>query len=218
MNLSHVTRWMTLLCSAALLAALALPTAQASTPVDAGWVLTKMARPAPMRTQFVEVRSSRYLKTPLRIYGEYSRPDNISMVRTVVAPYSEVTKLQGSTATITRGSSVRTFSLSRVPELAGMQASFGALLSGDQSALKKDFSVTSTGTREQWTLLMTPKNAALAKQIQDITLYGRGAELRCIETRGKAQGQMQRTLLASAAAAIKGQTSDSVLVATCHGQ
>jgi hypothetical protein len=210
---------MTPLCSAVLLATLWAPTSRAATPqVDVNWVLAKMARPAPMRTQFVEVRSSDYLKTPMRIFGEYSRPDNASMVRTVTAPYSEVTTLHGTTATITRGKSVRTFSLSRVPELAGMQSSFGALLSGDQSALKRDFTVSSNGTREKWTVLMTPKNASLSKQIKDITLYGRGAELRCIETRSLAGGQVQRTLLASAAAAVKSQTAEDALIALCHGK
>ena len=178
-----------------------------------------MARPAPMRTRFVETRSSSYLKTPLRIYGEYSRPDNTSMVRTVTAPYREVTKLQGSTAAITRGTRVQTFSLSRVPELAGMQASFGALLAGDQVAVNRDFSIRSSGSREQWVLTMTPKNAVLAKQIKDITLFGRGAELMCIETRSsKAGNPMQRTLLASAAAKISSKTSEAALIAACHIQ
>lgn len=171
-----------------------------------------------MRTRFVETRSSSYLKTPLRIYGEYSRPDNTSMVRTVTAPYREVTKLQGSTAAITRGTRVQTFSLSRVPELAGMQASFGALLAGDQVAVNRDFSIRSSGSREQWVLTMTPKNAVLAKQIKDITLFGRGAELMCIETRSKTGNQMQRTLLASAAAKISSKTSEAALIAACHIQ
>lgn len=209
---------MTPLCSAALLVAATLPTAQAETPVESGWVLSKIARPAPMRTRFVEIRSSDYLKTPMRIFGEYSRPDNSTLVRKVTSPYAEVTQLSGSSATITRGGKSRTFSLTRVPELANMQSSFGALLRGDESSVRRDFDIKSKGTREKWNLLMTPKNAALAKQIASINLYGSGAELRCIETQPKGNSHIQRTLLASAAASVKPQTTEAGLLATCHGK
>ena len=40
-----------------------------SEPVAADWVLAKLARPAPMRTAFVELRGSRLLKAPLRLEG-----------------------------------------------------------------------------------------------------------------------------------------------------
>ena len=203
-----------LLCSAALPCA-AAPEAEAA-GVDAGWILQKLARPAPMRTAFVELRGSPLLKAPLRIEGEYQRPDNDTLVRAVRAPYAETTTLRQGEATIARpGKTPRKFSLSRVPELAGLQASFGALLSGDRALLEQHYRLTPQGTRQQWTLVLAPLDAQVKASVRDITLYGRGAELRCIETR-PLKGDLQRTLLAGAAHdAAKATTSDA-LAALCR--
>ncbi|MET0717223.1 MAG: LolA-related protein [Pseudoxanthomonas sp.] len=204
-----------LLCSAALPCA-AAPEAAAAAPVDAAWILQKLARPAPMRTSFVELRGSPMLKAPLRIQGEYQRPDDATLVRAVRSPYAETTTLRNGEATIARaGKAPRKFSLSRVPELAGLQASFGALLSGDRALLEKHYRLVPQGTRQQWTLVMAPRDAQVKASVRDITLYGRGAELRCIETR-PLKGDLQRTLLAGAAnEAGKASTSDA-LTALCR--
>jgi len=203
-----------LLCSAVLPCAAAPEDAAAG--VDAGWILQKLARPAPMRTAFVELRGSPLLKAPLRIEGEYQRPDDKTLVREVRKPYTETTTLRAGEATIARtGKAPRKFSLSRVPELAGLQASFGALLSGDRASLEKHYRLTAQGTRQQWTLLLAPLDAQMQRSVRDITLYGRGAELRCIETR-PLKGDLQRTLLAGAANdAVKATTSDA-LAALCR--
>lgn len=174
-----------------------------------------------MRTGFVELRESKLLKTPLRIAGEYQRPDSDTLVREVRSPYAETTTIRAGEATIARaGHSPRTFSLSRVPELAGLQTSFGALLSGNRKLLEQHYVVASDGSRQRWTLLMTPKDAAMAAKVQAIALYGRGAELRCIETR-PVEGDPQRTLLAGAAREAVQMDADTItesgMTALCHG-
>jgi len=181
------------------------------------WVLQKLARPAPMRTSFVEVRDSKMLKSPLRISGEYARPDDDTLVREVRAPYAETTTIRAGEATIARaGRAPRTFSLSRVPELAGLQASFGALLSGDARAMEDAYRIETHGTRQHWRMTLLPKDTALAAKVRDIALHGRGAELRCIETQ-PVKGDMQRTLLAGAARAAEGVVDADALRALCTG-
>nr|WP_242651322.1 LolA-related protein [Lysobacter tolerans] len=209
---------MMLPCSVALLCvATGTAWAQAANSVDSGWILSKLAQPTPMRTNFVEVRSSRLLKNPLRLYGEYRRPDDKTMIRDVRAPYGETTTIRGDQVTIARAAkSPRTFSMSRAPQLAGMQASFGALLSGDERAIARDFTLTTTGTRAQWRMQMLPKQAALKQYVRDITLYGRGSELRCIETRAVKGEEVQRTLLASAARSVTAATTLDKLVMLCQ--
>lgn len=204
-----------LLCSAALPCA-AAPEPAAAQPVDAGWILQALARPAPVRTAFVELRGSPMLKAPLRIEGEYQRPDNDSLVREVRSPYAETTTLRNGEATLARaGKAPRRFSLARVPELAGLQASFGALLSGDRVSLEKHYRLAPQGTRQQWTLSLTPKDTKLQGGVRDITLYGQGAELRCIETRS-VKGDLQRTLLAGAAHEAAGVATAPALAALCR--
>ena len=69
-----------------------------------------------MRTRFVELRESRLLKNPLRLSGEYRRPEDDVLVREVRAPYAETTTIAAGEATIERaGKSPRTFALSRAP-------------------------------------------------------------------------------------------------------
>lgn len=180
---------------------MALPSAAQPGAVDSAWILQRLARPAPVSTPFVELRGSALLKEPLRIEGEYARLDDATLVRRVRTPYAETTTIRGDQATIVRGNrSPRTFALSRAPELAGLQASFGALLAGDAAALERDYRIQADGTRADWTLVLEPRTAAMAARVADITLRGRGAELRCIETR-PVEGELQRTLLAGAARA-----------------
>lgn len=175
-----------------------------------------------MRTGFVELRGSPLLKAPLRISGEYQRPRADTLVRQVHAPYTETTTIVAAAngageVTIARaGKTPRRFSLSRAPELAALQQSFGALLAGDRMQLERHYTLAPQGTQAQWTLALTPKDATLAKQVQAITLYGRGAELRCIETQPPKQ-PLQRTLLAGAARDAGEGADATALLALCRG-
>ena len=213
-----------MLLSASALAARPEPGATAvdSSTVDSGWILSKLARPAPTRTGFVELRGSALLKAPLRIEGEYLRPRNDTLVREVRSPYAETTTIRAGEVTIARGGKSRRFSLSRAPELVGLQASFGALLEGDRKLLEQHYRVATQGTRQQWTMVLVPKDKALATKVRDITLRGRGAELRCIETQSvatkKAPAELQRTLLAGAARAAAGLATPDQLAGLCHGR
>ena len=184
--------------------------------VDAGWILARLQRPTPSSTAFVELHDSPLLKAPLRLSGEYRRPDADTLVREVRAPYSETTTIRAGNVTIQRaGKGARTFSLARVPELAGLQASFGALLAGDRQLLEQHYHVSSEGTRGHWTLTLVPEDPALARKVRDIVLHGRGAELRCIET-SPTQGEVQRTLLAGAARDATGVADGAALAKLCQ--
>ena len=205
---------LTLLCSAGLARTTAAE--PAAVTADAGWILKALAQPAPMRTDFVELRGSPLLKQPLRIEGQYQRPDAATLVRAVSKPYVETTTLRDGQASIVRpGKPPRTFALSRVPELAQLQASFGALLSGDRTQLEKQYRLAPEGTREQWTLVLTPRDAKLKGTLRDITLHGRDAELRCIETR-PAKGDLQRTLLGTAATSATPALTAEALANLCR--
>ncbi|MGY0505769.1 LolA-related protein [Luteimonas sp. e5] len=207
------------LCSVALLCAAALPAlAQSANTVDAAWILSRLAQPAPMRTDFVEVRESPLLKNPLRISGEYRRPDADTLVREVRVPYAETTTIRGGQARIERpGRAARNFALARAPQLASIEAGFGALLRGDQRGIERDFEVQVEGSRNDWRMRLNPRQEALRAQLRDITLYGRGSELRCIETRIARGGEVQRTLLASAARALAADADAARLEAACRG-
>ena len=183
--------------------------------VDAGWILRQLAQPAPSQTSFIELRGSALLKEPLRVEGQYRRPDAGTLVREVRAPYAETTTIADGQVSIARsGKPVRVFSLQRIPELADLQASFGAMLSGDFAALERAYRLQPSGSTQHWQLQLTPKAEALARRVRTVTLHGQGNELRCIETQ-PAKGDLQRTLLGSAAAAAARVRQADALAALC---
>ena len=206
-----------LLALATTCTAWAAPPEATAASVDAGWILAKLARPAPMHTDFVELRGSPLLKSPLRVEGEYRRPSDDTLVRAVRAPYIETTTIRGGEAIIERGGKARSFSLARAPELQGLQASFGAMLAGDRAQLERFYKIDAQGTRQAWTLQLVPRDKAMAAKVRDIVLRGRGAELRCIETR-PVKGDLQRTLLAGAARGAAAGADAAALATLCRGE
>ncbi|MCC4589252.1 fatty acyl CoA synthetase [Xanthomonas sp. NCPPB 1067] len=185
--------------------------------LDVGQVLQRLARPAPVSTEFVELRGSALLKTPLRVQGHYRRPDAQTLVREVSAPYRETTTLQGDEGVLEReGKPPRRFSLRRVPELAGLKSGFGALLAGDRALLEQQYRVSGQGRMQAWQLTLQPKDAAVARQVRELRLYGRNDELRCIES-VPVKGDVQRTLLAGAAREAASVTDATALTTLCHG-
>src|SRR5690606_10405178 len=166
---------------------------------------------------FVEVRESPMLKAPLRLTGEYRRPDAATLVREVREPYSETTTIRDGHAILARaGRPERRFALSRAPELAALQNSFGALLPGDAEALRPGYAVGGEGAAARWSLRLLPRDAKLAGRLQDIVLHGGGDELRCIETT-PAKGPAQRALMAGAALAAQRAGEAADIAALCRG-
>jgi hypothetical protein len=191
--------------------------AWAQTAPDSAAILRGLARPAPAATAFVEVRESPMLKAPLRISGEYRRPDADTLVREVRAPYAETTTIRAGQAILARaGKPERRFPLSRAPELAALQNSFGALLSGDVEALRRHYTVDVQGTADRWSLRLLPRDARLAERLRGIVLHGGGDELRCIETT-PAKGPAQRTLMSGAAESALRAGEDADIAALCRG-
>lgn len=177
-----------------------------------------MARPASATTAFVEAHFSSLLSRPLVVSGEleYLGPD--SLARTVQAPYYERTEVHGENVTVQREQGkARQFSLSRAPELRSLLASFAALLSGDRSALEREFDLELQGDEGGWTLRMTPRDPRTRQRIHAITVNGRGSDPRCITT-AEPNDNTTVTLLADAAKTVLPQAPDRAwLDAQCRG-
>jgi hypothetical protein len=190
--------------------------ADADAAVDADWILRRLHRPPPASTPFVELRGSAMLKQPLSLSGEYRRPDAATLVREVRAPYAETTTIRNGEASIAReGRAPRRFSLARVPELAALQGGFGALLSGDRSAIETQYALEATGAAGSWMLVMRPRDARAAARLDAIVLRGRDDELHCIESR-PVQGDPQPTLLGTVAAAAAAVDSLEAALRLCR--
>jgi hypothetical protein len=78
------------------------------------------------------------------------------------------------------GSKPRRFSLDRAPELRGMLASFGALLTGDRETLERAFVVAVQGDVEHWRLELSPRDERLKRRLSSIVVDGRQDRPRCL--------------------------------------
>lgn len=147
-------------------------------------LIASLARPAPDRVAFVEVRFSPLLEAPMTVSGtlEYLAPGRLA--RTVAEPYQEETTIDGENVVVRRqGEKDRRFSLRHAPELRGLLGSFSAILSGDATALEQFFDLSlqrdaKDGAR--WSLELAPHDARLLKKIGAIRVSGLDKTIRCI--------------------------------------
>ena len=163
----------------AALLALATATPQAA-ELDEEALLASLARPAPEATGFVEVRYSALLVAPMVIAGQLEHRADGTLVRRVESPFHETTELRGENVVVEReGNRPRRFSLDRAPELRGMLASFGALLSGDAAMLRRHFAVAVHGEPGRWQIELTPQDDKLRARLARIVVEGTGDRPAC---------------------------------------
>lgn len=152
-----------------------------ATDLDTGALLDSLVRPAPEQTPFVEVRYSALLSEPIFVTGELEHRTDGALVRRVKSPYRETTELHEENVRVEReGSKPRRFSLDRAPELRGMLASFGALLTGDRETLERNFVVAAEGDTEHWRLELSPRDERVKRRLSSIVVDGRQDHPRCL--------------------------------------
>ncbi len=168
-----------------LLLAAAVPLTTSTAADDsAKRLITSLARSPPDRIEFVEVRFSPLLSTPLTATGtlEYLAPGELA--RNVEAPFRERTTIAAGKVKIQReGQRDRTFSLDRAPELRGLLTSFAALLAGDVAALEQQFMISLESAPlngNGWRLVLSPRDKNLAKRLGAVVVTGSETTPHCI--------------------------------------
>jgi hypothetical protein len=162
--------------------------------LDASTLVQRLAKPAPATIDFKEWRFSALLEQPLVVSGElrYLAADHLE--RFVQQPYREKTIIRGESVRVERhGEKLRTFALKRAPELKGLLSAFGALLTGDSSALEKDFEISARGGSERWELTLAPRDARARQHIGQLIVTGAANEPSCLMM-GKA-GESQSIMM-----------------------
>lgn len=199
--------------------AIGLPPTSAWASPDLDALLTRLSRPAPQRTAFVEVRYSRLLNAPLRVAGELEYRGATSLAKTVSTPYHEQTQIEGETVSVTReGERARRFSLQRAPELRGLLASFGALLAGDGKTLQQFFDVSASGDEARWRLRLVPRDTRARRRIVEVGVEGADDAPRCFIVRG-GKGEESFLVIGEAASALTEATpTRDQLMGWCQGR
>lgn len=124
--------------------------------------------------RFVETRSSALLKSPLVLQGtlSYRRPDRV--VKHVLAPHDELIIVEGGRLTVENRTQNRrkTLPVNSAPGLAALVESVRATRAGDLAALQRYYALQVEGSREQWTLTLTPLDSQVADYVISIAVSG----------------------------------------------
>lgn len=162
----------------------------ANTAPDTATRIATLRREAPATTTYTEVRFVDLLAKPLVLRGTLTLGVGGALIKHVESPYHETTTIVNGQVLIERdGKPKRTFSLRRVPDLAGFLESFGGLLAGDAQRLSHTYDIGESGDDHAWRLALTPKNTKLARHLRSIEVDGHAGTVRCFiinETGGDA--------------------------------
>ena len=162
-----------------LLLFLVAPAASGAAPLTVAELMQMLGAVESENARFVETRHSALLKAPLVTEGTlaYRRPDRVE--KHVLSPYDERITVEGGRLTMENRTQNRkkTVSVSGAPGIAALIESVRATRAGDLDALQRHFALQLEGSREQWTLTLTPLDAQLARYVSQLALSGSEARI-----------------------------------------
>lgn len=158
-------------CLYLLLLALALPAV--AQPLTLDLLMQKLSMIKEVRGQFQETKELALLDQPLTSHGTlyYRAPD--IMQKQTLAPQPEVFDLHGDVLTLDRPEhGLRRLVLDEYPVLRAFVEAFRATLAGDAATLQRYYWVELSGTSDDWTLHLTPKEFAVTDYVSYVLIHG----------------------------------------------
>jgi hypothetical protein len=130
---------------------------------------------------FTEKHYLAVLDRPVESSGElfYDAPDRLE--KRTLKPKPETLVLEHGVITAHRGKRTYVLNLSDYPQIVPLIDSIRATLAGDRAALERVFKVSLDGSLEQWTLLLLPSAAPVAKTVKQIRIEGTRDDIHTIE-------------------------------------
>jgi Outer membrane lipoprotein carrier protein LolA-like len=158
-----------------------LPAAAQEEPWDFARLMAELAQVQTSRARYSEVKRVAMLQKPLQLSGTllYERPARIEKHQ--ILPSREAIRVDGDRLTVEREGKTREVRLQNVPLIAALVESLRATLAGDGTELERLFSVRVEGTRQRWTLALTPREVEIAGVVKRIAIAGSGSRLARIE-------------------------------------
>lgn len=154
-------------------------TATVAAPADLGSLLTLLAGVKAGEATFTEQRQvtlqdmTRTLESSGRL--SFSAPD--TFVRETLKPRRERLAVAGNTLTMSQGSRSRSVPLDTVPEAQVLVEAVRGTLTGNRELLDRHFTSQFSGSLEQWTLELVPREPLLREQVARVTVSGVRAAL-----------------------------------------
>jgi len=160
-----------------LLLAGSLSAAAQEEPWDFARLMAQLAQVQTTQARYSEVRRVAVLQKPLQLSGtlRYERPALIE--KRQILPFSEVIRVDGDWLTVEREGKTRRIALLNEPLVGTLVESLRATLAGDGAELERLYSVRVVGTRQRWTLALTPRELEVAGVVKSIGIAGSGSRI-----------------------------------------
>ncbi|HUB46173.1 MAG TPA: LolA-related protein [Acetobacteraceae bacterium] len=150
-------------------------------PIDA--LMQALAGVPARRADFIEIKTIAALSEPITATGAliYRRPDYLAKI--TAAPHAEQLVVDGDQLTLTEGTEApHVIALDSHPRLRALVDAVRGTLSGNLASLRRQYTVTMTGSLTAWRLDLTPIEAGVASLIRLIAIEGTGTTLRTVRT------------------------------------
>lgn len=190
----------------------------AGSPPLAESLLASLAQAPPVSTPFVQVSYRGVLDRPLVVSGTLRWRGGDRFEREVTAPFAATATIDGGELSMQRADGrIERLPLAQAPQVAAMLAGFRALLGGDAAGLRRDFTLSAQGAPKRWVVTLTPRAAALQRQLASIVIDGRERTARCF-TVNDPDGDVSITLLGALAVRGPGSVApqQSAVAALCR--
>ncbi|MFZ1539518.1 MAG: LolA-related protein [Chromatiaceae bacterium] len=130
---------------------------------------------------FNEVKYLSILDEPVASSGEllFTPPDRLE--KRTLKPRVETLVLKRDVIIVEGPIQSQELSLKDYPEIAGVSESIRATLAGDRKALERIYRLDLEGSRDRWTLVLTPLDSRLDRLIDRIRMGGSRGELLTME-------------------------------------
>jgi outer membrane lipoprotein-sorting protein len=130
---------------------------------------------------FTEKKYISILDLPVESSGELLFVPPARLEKRTLKPKAETLVLDGDALTIERQAQKHTLQLKDYPEMVAMIVGIRATLAGDREALEQVYHLDLEGSRDRWTLILTPLDARAAFVLARIRMDGIRAEVRTVE-------------------------------------
>jgi hypothetical protein len=157
--------------------------------------LQSLLRAAPKSVSFVETRESPWLAVPAEASGTmHSLPGVLE--KRVAKPRAETWRILADRVEYVGvgDASSKQILFSKAPAVAVLANALRNAVTGDLSALEREFRVELRGDRSAWTARLSPTSGEAVRYLDRIELQGAGSELRMI-TIVERQGERTTTRL-----------------------
>jgi outer membrane lipoprotein-sorting protein len=161
-------------------AATTTTTASTSSTWTLDRLMAALAQRKSGRATFTETKYLSIASQPVESSGElaFVAPDHLE--KNTLSPKPEHLVVDGDMLTVERNNHSYTLPLARYPELGAFIESIRATLTGNRPALEQTYQVALTGSGDDWTLTLTPRDPRMLKAVSTITLEGTGDVLHSV--------------------------------------